>query len=531
MKPQRTNIAIVGAGAAGIATYIASVQRLRDSGQSDCRLVLFSRTADLGAGMAYRQHEEAFTLNMTIAEQSIDGSCPMDYGAWRSEVEPWIRTQTDGRILANTEHAPRFFSHYYHRQRASLYKHLADEAGIETIIVQSTVVDMQQQADGRWSLLTEDHAIYQAHYVVLALGNFVRKPPEPYEGHSEVTRSPYRDLSVFDAIPGDETVAVIGTSLSGIDQIQALRRRNHNGRMLMLSRSGALPHCRPIPKSTAIVQGVEFGIDATHPHHEFIRGQAKRLLRAPRPLELDDIFNIAREVVSENRSYEIERTLMSLDQQSPGKHLASAIELATSGPSLHFFALRTVSDLLPAIYAKMTPESQLKWCSTCLPFFRLFAFPMPVVRAKELLESVDSEQLSVGQGRGVERRADGKLVVRYATRVASGAVIEREEVVSAIIPAIGQEVRLDKIGSRLITKLVSAGLLSAHPRGGIRIDHGDLSVLDERGQSISNLFALGSLTFGTFCLVSAVSRNVCQAEKIARAIAWDIEGYRGAVAM
>jgi uncharacterized NAD(P)/FAD-binding protein YdhS len=109
--------------------------------------------------------------------------------------------------------------------------------------IRGEVTDVDVEDDSA-TVLVDDEKRFPADRVVLALGNFPPRQP-PIANRSALyskryIRNPW-DPGVLDAIARDDSVFLIGTGQTSVDQAIALRRRGHDGRIIALSRRGLLP--------------------------------------------------------------------------------------------------------------------------------------------------------------------------------------------------------------------------------------------------------------------------------------------------
>jgi len=83
---------------------------------------------------------------------------------------------------------------------------------------------------------------FQANYFMLFIGDESAKVFPHLEGKPGFYPSfiEFRDR-VLEEVPLDASVLIIGTRLSSLDCVAALRERKHKGKMVMASRSGLLP--------------------------------------------------------------------------------------------------------------------------------------------------------------------------------------------------------------------------------------------------------------------------------------------------
>ena len=216
MTSQRT-VAIVGGGASG--TLLA--RALRRRGQA---CVLIEAAAQPGPGMAYATQRPEHLLNVRAGAMGADADRPEHF-------VDWLRTHDLPADPA--AFLPRALYGRYLRA-------LLDEAAPE--IRPARAVGLRRVAAG-WSVALDDGGEVAAAQVVLAIGHFPPTPPactgsDPGLG-GRLHPDPWR-LALAD-IATNASVALIGSGLTAVDTILALRANGHRGRLVALSRHGRLP--------------------------------------------------------------------------------------------------------------------------------------------------------------------------------------------------------------------------------------------------------------------------------------------------
>jgi uncharacterized NAD(P)/FAD-binding protein YdhS len=93
-------------------------------------------------------------------------------------------------------------------------------------------------------LHTTSLGAFEVNHVVLCMGNLPSTLFSHLQGIDGYHHSPYPSKSMIGNIPKDESVCVIGTSLSGIDTIVSLAELGHKGKIVCTSRSGRFPSVR-----------------------------------------------------------------------------------------------------------------------------------------------------------------------------------------------------------------------------------------------------------------------------------------------
>lgn len=235
--------AIIGGGASGVLT---AAQFHRQ--QPDLSVALIDSTGSW-RGLAYGTPHDCHLLNVPAGNMSAFPDLPEHFFYWLRQRDPWA---------ARTTFAPR-------KLYGDYLNHVLDEAcrapsRVERITGTAVAVERR---DGGWEVRLEDGRRVAAKSVVLALGN--RPPGElPFAKHLSGRRyvaDPWvagalgEPSAISDRVPsgapgatrheevlrGHQPVLLIGTGLTAIDVVLALKANGHTGPIHCISRRGLLP--------------------------------------------------------------------------------------------------------------------------------------------------------------------------------------------------------------------------------------------------------------------------------------------------
>jgi len=214
---------VIGAGASGVlaAVHVAGAGPHR-------RVALVEAGARTARGLAYGTPYGAHLLNVPARRMSAFPDRPDHFALWLAARLPGSGPET---------YAPRslygeYLAHVLHEARAS---------GANVTPVPGTAVDLTR-ADGGWSVHLDDGRSLRGAAVVLALGNLA--PGDPPElaaiRDDRYVRDPWAP-GVAAGLDRDAPVLTVGTGLTMVDLVLALRAEGHRGPVHALSRHGRLP--------------------------------------------------------------------------------------------------------------------------------------------------------------------------------------------------------------------------------------------------------------------------------------------------
>ena len=250
-------MAIIGAGASGVLVA-AHVRRAAPS----LRVAIVDAGARAARGLAYGTPYGAHLLNVPAGRMSAFVDDPDHFTRWLG-APPSV-------------FAPRSRYGEYLAQ-------VLDESGAEKIL--GSAVGLTPS----WNVHLHDGRVLAARTVVLALGNLA--PADPLKLGDAAPPNYLRDPWAPGAAQGlapDAEILIIGTGLTMIDLVLALRAEGHRGVVHAISRRGLVPHAhapakqppapRPLPPAPSplamlrwIREQSEHGdwravIDALRPH-------------------------------------------------------------------------------------------------------------------------------------------------------------------------------------------------------------------------------------------------------------------------
>ncbi|HET7435674.1 MAG TPA: FAD/NAD(P)-binding protein [Thermoanaerobaculia bacterium] len=231
MPPVSCDVAVIGAGASGVLTAL----HLRHAAP-ELRVALLDSGARAARGLAYGTPYGAHLLNVPAARMSAFVDAPDHFTEWLARRLPGASGKT---------YAPRPVYGEY------LAEVLDEVDGITRVA--GTAVGIMREHD-RWRVHLHDGRIVDSGAVILALGNL--PPADPLHLGDTIPQNYLRDPWAPGAAQGlaaDAPIAIIGTGLTMIDLVLALRDEGHRGRVHAISRRGLVPraHAPHLPRPFA----------------------------------------------------------------------------------------------------------------------------------------------------------------------------------------------------------------------------------------------------------------------------------------
>ena len=239
-RATRPVITIVGGGFAGTAL---ALQLCRQPRLAEAEIHLVEPHEAPGPGLAYSARRSEYLLNVRPGVLSLYPQEPGHFAAWLA------------RQPESLDGAPEFASRsaYGRYLREELAAVLAPAAGAGRVQWhRTTAVAAPLRPDGRRSVQLADGRPISSHSVVLALGNFPPPPPAGpdlrYLTHPGYHADPWAAGNLRRIGP-TEQVLLIGSGLTAVDVLLALRQDGHQAPLTVVSRHGRWPAAHEPPSA------------------------------------------------------------------------------------------------------------------------------------------------------------------------------------------------------------------------------------------------------------------------------------------
>ncbi|KQZ49790.1 FAD-dependent pyridine nucleotide-disulfide oxidoreductase [Rhizobium sp. Root149] len=226
------DVAVVGAGFSAIAVTLQLLRKLSPH-QS---VAVIGDDPGFGRGTAYRSEFHIHRLNVAAARMSIFPDRPDDFLNWQMEK---------GRSVKAGDYVPRSDFGLYLRDRlAELLRQRQTCARVDFIKAKALGC-LDIGADTTMIRLAHGGELV-ARNLVLCLGVGSASIPAPLRdlpetAKSHVVENPWR-LGWLSKVGANDRVCILGSGLTMVDQVLALRASGHQGMIHVLSRRGLLPH-------------------------------------------------------------------------------------------------------------------------------------------------------------------------------------------------------------------------------------------------------------------------------------------------
>ena len=228
----RSVITVVGGGFAGTALVLHLRQQ---PGLAGAEIHLIEPREAPGPGLAYSARRPEYLLNVRPGGLSLYPAAPQHFAEW-------LARQPES-AAGMPEFASRATYGRYLRQELATVLATSEKNGVQwhrTIAVAAPLLP-----NGRRAVQLADGRTIESDTVVLALGNFPPPPPcgpdHRYLHHPGYHPDPWATGNIRRIGP-DEDVLLIGSGLTAVDVLLALRHDGHRAPIAVVARHGRWPN-------------------------------------------------------------------------------------------------------------------------------------------------------------------------------------------------------------------------------------------------------------------------------------------------
>ena len=496
LREAECDLAVIGGGFSGLMT-VANLLALAPS----LRASIFERRPRPGPGVAYGACDEEHLLNVPAGRMGATPDRPGGYHDWLERLSP-------GRYAAGDFTPRSLYARYLLETTQEAVTRASQAGGSAPSFVADAVVHLEPRGAGLELLLASGRAV-QARAAVLALG--LPQARAPWRAAEDRATSPIpRRLLVEDpwepevlaGVPKDREVLLVGSGLTAIDMVLALRRLGHRALIVIASRNGRLP----LPHAAA--HGPPPALDGD------------LLAKGPR-----EAFRAVRALV---------RSITAA--HGPGADHeavhAAGHEPAHGGDHDHppewQPAIDAVRPHAARAWRRWSPEQRRFFIRRLRPFWEIHRHRVPPPLLARLEEERRAGIIELVAASVASIEAMGMESIRIGLRLERGArggqgTLRTIEVARAINCA-GPSMSVEETVDPLLGSLLRSGLASVDPLGlGLRVDD-DGRLIGRDGATSSRVRLIGALRRGELWETTAVPELRVQATAAAKSFAAELAG-------
>ncbi len=497
-----TSIAIIGCGAAGVATLASLVECIKRSHHQQYKINIFEKSPNFGPGLAYQFDSDDLLMNMVSSTTSINVNRETDFWEWVIQRGHAIGTD---HIMSRSGISPdgyvsRQFFGLYLKDRFNDSISEAKKINIPVKLVNQEVIDIQH-SNTCFEVFDYSQQATQFDYVILCLGNTDPQDIFKLDGKRQYVNNPYPINRYAMGIKKDDCVGIIGGQLTAADIAVVLARQGHTGPIHFFTRGSNYPLVRCAKENYELK------------HFNLLNLEVIRA-RNIGGISLRQAFRLARK---EFIRIGIEWKTFLISAELPYKdwieHLFSKGHIYENWQHFAIASDAVIGDYWNALSLSskkifMDKYHRLWMCKRV---------PLPIHTYLKIYSLFKSGILKHHtQLLGIEVRSSDKFTALLAgeNNSPNHVHVHCDWIINATGPARSVDVNTKSL---LIRNLIKSRLISANPFGGIELDY-ETSTVKNNGKRIDNFYAVGHLTSGTHFFVSSLDMVALGAMRVARAL-------------
>lgn len=480
---QSADLAIVGGGSTAISFLAQLVELLEtDAPHGPWRILMFEPSPDVGPGGPYADDLATNLLNIPAGKMSA-------YARNRGHFLEWLHARPASLLRAYgvsridpADFLPRPLFGAYLREVWRDLSAKAGRLGVEIHHIQEAVESISSPADGEVALQTPSGE-YLAARAVLCNGNLPSITfPHLLDG-ATYFNSPYPVRTLVERIPREASVGVLGTSLSAIDAIVALKEKGHKGLITATSRNGRLPSVRS-------EQGLSVAIPPSG-----IEPFETLAARNGGFLRLTDIFEVLKErILAAGAAMEMDDVLGY--RLPPHAALDREIAAACASPRIWQGVAISLNEVIERVWHLLPDTERQRFYADWRSLWMVRRATFPLANALRIQEYVESGALRIVPGfTACSVGADGQ---GYVIQAHDDTGRDRSHRVDYVVNATSFSVDVARTTDPLILSLLRNGLARGDPYGGLRLDFDTGCLVGANGDVVPEISVLGSLATGAY---------------------------------
>lgn len=493
---QKLTVVIVGGGPACFSALEALMQAPQALLNLLSVFIIDDAPRDqLGRGSAFRRApgiaSDFLYMNMTTQSVQMNKLTRVIQG-WLTELG--TVTMTDFMLRCDVGEAL--------GRRASQILQDATRVGLPVAVVQGRALDIRlghegtvhvdaRQTDGLRTVIT-------AHAVIMTIGNENSSRYEMLRGPGFID-APWSPTAGIHLVPSDATVAIAGSSLSGMDVASVFAAQGHRGPIHMFSPQGRLPGIRPLHAST------ELKVLALDRLPEVLSGEDL-------PLSLGAVLRLVeRELHAHNLSWEpLQQRLQDYQTMEPLDFLIRESRF-TSQVNVMWGAQKAFDDVIAPLWQVMSKEARdfvLKHLGT----FAALQWSAAPPTGHRIMEMLHARHLTLHRASSARRNVNDRFVVACK----DGSTFESD----VFVDASGFAGLLSEFRDPLIQAMRVRGLLVPDETGfGAKARFEDGQLLNADGSPTGPIWAGAcALTRGTYLLSNELGEATHSAVRSAHSV-------------
>lgn len=497
---QNQSLVIIGGGGCGISVLAQFIDGLSNKELNGLSITIINREKRFGPGLPYSTDSDSNILNMKAHAMGIFAEQPLHFVEWVNRRKSDLGKRYETVDLQNDPFPPRSLYGLYLEDVLSATIERAKGAGISVNLMQGSVVDARESADGVQVEL-ENGTKISADYAVLALGNFASVHYQDLKRTLGYFHSPWPENEFLKAIEKNADVCILGSRLTAVDTALMLATHGHKGKMTMVSRNGLLPK----------VQGMRI-----NPAYEtLLVERVQQVRQKDGTLRFKDFVRVLQEEIERVCGRTINWPEV-LHPAGSGRDIFFKDVAASENNEVAWQdILASTSNVIENFWHWMPLSDREEFMGTFFSLWFVYRHAMPMKNARKIASLFQNGQLDVRSNPVVTHNAQTglfEIVCSNEQRTGTETIA-----MPYVINATGEGLDVRKIQSPLLQNLLQHGDAVPNTCGGVEVDFETCALAGRQGFS-QRMYTLGSLTRGTHFYTNDIHRNAVHAKRIADAL-------------
>lgn len=499
------NIAIVGCGAACVATLYGLLAELNSKIKVKLKISIFEKSASFGTGFAYQCDNDELLMNMVSSTTSIFPDQETDFWKWMLEKGHHVgvnQVLSKSGVAPNSYISRQFFGSYLNNRLEDAILAL-EKIGIEVDLINLEVIEICKMGLSDFGVSTVKHDLRRFNCVILCIGNIPPYDAFNLAGKSQYINNPYPISRYSRLINRDESVGIIGGQLTAADVAVVLASQGHQGRIIFFTRDLNFPMLRCSINQFDLLHLTAESLQVLKMNNK-AGISIRQILRLARK-------DFARTGISWNKFFKSS----NISYEAWIHQLLEQGEIFSHWQSLAIKTDNVIGDYWHALKGSEKDLFMQK-------FHRLWAskrVPLPMHTALKLHSLF---RLGILQHYPYLYKIDSDLRNQFTAYLSKAndsdapAQIHCDWLINASGPSRDVENGDDSL---LIRNLLISGMILKNPHGGIMLDYKTSRIKSKDHQELGNFYAVGHLTSGTYYFVSSLDMVSLRAKFIAKDLA------------
>jgi len=494
-------IAIVGCGAAGVATLFGLKEFLTFDLSKNLKITIFEKGPAFGPGFAYQCDSNELLMNMVSATTSIFSEQENDFLNWM--LEKGYRIGGD-QVLSQSGIAP---DGYISREFFGLYlKSRLDDAifelekmGVEVELINVEVINVTIFDINDFSVSLCNNQTKRFNCVILCVGTTSPQDIFNLKGKSHYINNPYPINRYSRLIKRSDSVGIIGGQLTAADIAIVLANQDHQGAIFFFTRDLNFPLIRCRKKNYELKYLTAEGLNNLR-----IKYQQGITIRQILRLARKDFLLAGIKWNKFFKASEVEY----------GAWIGALLDGSEDFSSWQNLAIET-DTVIGDYWNALSLEEKDLFINRIHRLWAAKRVPLPAHTSLKLYSLI---QLGILRHYPYLRRFDAtkrNQFTAFVGKLGSPTTVTRVNC-DWLINASGPSKDIVDADSPLINNLIASGSVVRNPHGGIMLDYETSLIQNKCQKKIDNFYAIGHLTSGTYYFVSSLDMVSMRAKNVTR---------------